>query len=119
MSVLVLRCLLNDWVFLKIAEGRREVRIRIRSRVVRTRAERTRARAIARATTSRADTKTFRGLGVGVEIVGIIVSRTAAHLSRHTAKPLITYALDIALCLWTFCHLDFVVYGRGVESCKH
>ena len=45
MSVLVLRCLLNDWVFLKIAEGRRVVRTRIRSRVARIRVERTRERA--------------------------------------------------------------------------
>ena len=119
MSVLVLRCLLNDWVFLKIAEGRRVVRKRTRSRVDRTRAERTCARAMGRATTSRADTKTFRGLGVGVEIVWIVGGCLAAHLCRHTAKPLITYALDVALCLRTFRHLDFVVYGRWVEICKH
>ena len=57
--VLVLSCLFYDGVFLKIAEGRRVVRTRIRSRAARIRAERTRVGAIVRATTSRADTKTF------------------------------------------------------------
>ena len=57
--VLVLSCLFYDGVFLKIAEGRRVVRMRIRSRAVRIRVERTRERAIGRVTTSRADTKSF------------------------------------------------------------
>ena len=76
MSVLVLRCLLNDWVFLKIAEGRRVVRIRNRSRGGRIRAERTRVRAIERVTTSRADTKT-----TARELQPVVISYDGAKLT--------------------------------------
>lgn len=72
-------------VGLKIAERRGVTRARIRGRVIRIRARCACTRTIVRATASGTHAKTFRGIHIGVKIVGKTNGRTAAHLCGHTA----------------------------------
>ena len=67
----------DNRVFLKIAERRGVISIRIRSRDIRKRARRARTRTIARATASSTDTETLKAI-CSIKIVGKTNGLTAA-----------------------------------------
>ena len=75
----------DDGVFLKIAERRGVIRIRILIPKMHIRVRRARMPTIFRATASSTDTETLRGLGIREKIVGKTNGRTAAYLCGHTA----------------------------------
>ena len=111
----------DNRVFLKIAERRGVIRIRIHIPKMRMRARRARITPIARVTASSTGTATIRVRGIRVKKVGKTSRRRTSYLCGHAAQSLVALALDISRHSRAFCHKYLVCYGVrvivGVHAC--